>query len=379
MKGKIRVALMVSTIDGRRAKGTAVVARKCVEALLERRDEFDLTFIHYEKSDDPIYRHGVREIIFPRFRWSFLNRRFARFAYYVFSTKDRFDIMQWFQPRLYPLFWLMPTEHIVVTVHGAGDVARGNRFNLMRHVFNWTLILFRRRVAVAIAGSEYARKDIIEHYHFTDAQMRVLHNGAEAAFSRRSPEEIAAVKKKYGLPDAFFLGVGRLIPVKNVLRTLMAFDRFASENPGETISFVHVGAGGSERPAIDAFLAKTRFKDRIVLVEYVEQDDLPALYSGAFALVFPIFNEGFGLPVIEAMACGTPTIISETAAPEMTNDDAILVNAMSEESIANAMKEMLNNPGLRQKLIKNGFACAERYSWKAMQDKLIAIYKELMR
>ena len=151
---KIRVALMTYAIDGRQAKGTAVVAQHWTEALLEARDRFDLTFIHYEKSSEDIYNHGVREVILPRFRVQFLNRRSLRMIYYFLTTKDEYDIMQWFQPRLYPFFWLAPTKHIVVAVHGAGDVVKGAPFNLMRHIFNWTLMLFKWRVSAALVGSE---------------------------------------------------------------------------------------------------------------------------------------------------------------------------------------------------------------------------------
>ena len=163
---KIRVGLMTYAIDGRKAKGTAVVARKSVEALLRARDRFDLTFLHFEKSDDWVYQHGVREVIFPTFRWRIFNHRFFRMTYYFLSTRDRYDIIEWFQSRLYPLFWLAPTRYIVAALHGAGDLSPDGRFILSRSIFNWTLKLFNKKVSIAIAGSEYAKKDIVEKYGF---------------------------------------------------------------------------------------------------------------------------------------------------------------------------------------------------------------------
>lgn len=376
---KPRIALMTSAIDGRMAKGTAIVARKCVEALLEHRDEFELTFIHYEKCDDPIYRHGVREVILPEFRSRFLNRRSIRQIYYFLTTQDSFDIIHWFQPRVYPFFWRAPARHIVVTVHGAGDLGKENHFVLSRLIFNGTLKLFKSRVAIAIVGSHYARNDIITQYGFSPAQARVIHNGVDPLFSPASAQKVESVKKRYHLPDTFFLNVGRLIPGKNVLRVLRAFERFCFSFPESTIHFVNIGAKGSEKPLIDELIDKSRFKDRIHLVGYVEEEDLPAVYTAGFALVFPLLNEGFGLPVIEAMACGTPAIISQTATPEFTDRDAILVDALSEESIASGMREMASNPPLRNTLIGQSLACAKRFSWDETGSKLITIYKEIVR
>jgi glycosyltransferase involved in cell wall biosynthesis len=378
MDKKIRVALITSTIDGRRAMGTAVVARKWIEALLAHRDEFDLTFLHYETSDDPIYQEGVREIIFPQLRPRVLNRRMLRFIYYVFTTKDRFDIMQWFQPRLYPFFWRAPADHIVVAVHGAGDVSPYKRFNLMRLVFNQTLIFWRSRVSAAIAGSAYAGDDIVKGYGFQREQVHVINNGVEAEFKPAAEAEVVRIREKYNLPQTFFLGVGRLIPIKNVLRCLEAFELYCEERKSDTMHYVHVGGSGTEQSVIDQFVERSPYKDRIHFVRYVEQDDLPAMYSTAFMLVFPLLTEGFGLPAIEAMACGTPTIIANTAAPEITSEDAVLVDALSAEDIARGMRQVVSDDSLRDRLRTRGLLLAKKYTWEESGKKLIELYRHIL-
>ncbi len=259
---KPRIGLLTHTIDGRRAAGTALVERKCIEVLLARRDEFELTFIHYEKSDDPIYGRGVREVILPEFRPRFLNRRFFRLMYYFFTTKDKFDIMQWFQSRLYPFFWLAPAEHTVVSPHGAGDWKNEDRFIFSRLVFNWTARLFNKKTSMAIAGSDHAKKDIVEEYGFDEARVTVIHNGAEASYVRVNDAEITAVRRKYGLPEKFFLGVARLIPTKNVIRTIRAFEIFASAGRYPDMHFVHVGSEGSDSPHFERILEASPVKNR---------------------------------------------------------------------------------------------------------------------
>ena len=373
---KPKVALITQTIDGRQM-GTALVARKCVEVLLRHRDEFELTFIHYEACDDPIYGHGVHEVVVPELRLPFLNRRFFRMIYYFLSTKDRFDIIQWFQPRLYPFFWLAPAKHIVATLHGAGDLDKDNPFVLMRSVFNWTLKLFHRKVSMAIAGSDYAKKDIVRGYGFDAAHVTVINNAIDPSFTRATAQEIAQLKKKYGLPQEFFLGVARHIPTKNVLRTMRAFEQFSAMYGKQDMHFVHVGSRSDDSPKLDAIIEHSPVKDRIHLVGYVDQSDLAALYSAAFGLVFPILNEGFGLPAIEAMACGTPAILSKTASPEIVQGEALLVDVLSEKEIAEAMYALANDATLRASIAQRGRAKASTFTWEATGNKLIAVYRSL--
>lgn len=374
---RVKVALMTYAIDNRPAKGTAIVARKCVEELLRSQNEFDLTFIHYEKCDDPIYAHGVKEIIMPTFAWSFLNRRSLRQILFFLTSRESFDIIQWFQPRLYPFFWQAPATHIVVEVHGAGDVAKEAPFDIGRLLFNWTVKTFIRRIDRGIVASEFAKRDIIEKYGFLEEQVRVVHNGADPSFRPSTPERVAAVKEKYGLPNNFFLGVGRLNPNKNVFRTLQGFERFLALSPESDFFFVNIGAQGTDKSLIDAWLSESSARDRIQFVPYVDADDLPAVYGAAYALVFPLLNEGFGLPAIEAMACGTPTIVSNTAYPEIDTTEAMLVDALEVEDIANAMLQLMQNLDLRAQLVSNGFIKAQKLTWEEMGNGLRAIYREL--
>ena len=376
---KIRVGLMTYAIDGRKAKGTAVVARKSVEALLVAQDRFELTFLHFEQCDDPIYTYGVREVIFPRFRLRFLNHRFFRMTYYFLTTKDRYDIVEWFQSRLYPLFWFAPARHIVAALHGAGDLTPDGRFILSRSVFNWTLKLFNKKVSMAIAGSEYAKRDIVKKYGFDPACVTAINFGVEAAYRPADSASIEAVKNKYHLPAKFFLGIARHIPTKNVVRTFQAFDQYCAAAPSSDFHFVHVGVADVETPQLQKIIEDSEHRDRFHLVTYIEQSDLSALYSAAYALVFPLLNEGFSLPPLEAFACGTPAIISKTAAPEITNDDAILVDPYDVDKMADAMRRLADDPALRERYAEAGKKKAAEFTWERMGDKLIGVYEQLMQ
>ena len=231
---------------------------------------------------------------------------------------------------------------------------------------------------MAIAGSDYAKKDIMRGYGFDESHVAVINNAIDPSFTPASAQEIAQLKKKYGLPEKFFLGVARHIPTKNVLRTVRAFELFCSMYGKSDIHFVHVGSRSDDSPKLDAIVERSPVKDRIYLVGYVDQGDLAALYSAAFALVFPILNEGFGLPAIEAMACGTPAILSKTAAPEIVQGEAMLVDVLSEKEIAEAMYALANDAHLRASVAEKGRAKAMTFTWEETGNKLMAVYKKLV-
>ncbi len=377
---KIRVALLSYTIDGRRAKGTAVVARKCAEYLIERNDAYDVTLLHFEPSDDPIYSRGARDVVFPRFRWNILNKRSIRMLYYFLTTPERYDIMQWFQPRVYPFFFLAPTKHHVVFIHGAGDITEEKiKFILSRRIFNWTLMYLGRFISAMIGGSDYSRKDIIQRYGLDPKRVYVINNAVESAFSPQSRDAIDAAKKKYELPDRFFLDVARLIPHKNLMRTLRAYQLFRDLNPLSDLHFVNLGARGQIRPEVDRFLEQTKYADSIHLVPYVEQDDLPAVYSAAYALTFAVENEGFCLPAIESMASGTPAIISDTAAPDISGDEAYLVDALDEQSMADAMHAFAHDASLRERYREAGMKKAALLTWERTGGSLEELYRTVLK
>lgn len=376
---KPKIALMTYAIDGRMAKGTAIVARKNVEELTKYKDQFDLTFIHFDKIEDPIYTHGIREVIFPTFKWKIFNRRFFRMMYYFFTTKDQYDIVHWFQARLYPFFWLAPTKHIIASLHGAGDWDKNAPFDMMRHVFNWSARLFNKKIRYALAGSQYAKNDIIKHYNIADERVLVVHYGAEAMYYPRPQEEITILRQKYNLPDKFVMNVARLNHNKNAFTVIRSFVKYLKDSGDTETCFVNIGAKGVEEEQVKAFIENSGYKDRITLVGYVETEDLAGFYCSSLGLVFPLLFEGFGLPIIEAMKCGIPTIISKTAYPEITTTEAILVDPYSEAEIASAIVLMLTDSTKRDSLIENGKRFAAPFTWEEMGRNLVKIYNGLLK
>jgi glycosyltransferase involved in cell wall biosynthesis len=288
----------------------------------------------------------------------FLNKRFFRTLYYFLTTKDSYDIIQWFQPRVYPFFWCAPATYKVVWIHGAGDMGSENTttVDVGRSLFNFSLRFWSGNVDAAIAGSAFARNDIIAKYGFPDAsKVKVIHNGVDQMFYPRSGEEVAAVKKKYGLPDRFVMNVARLNPGKNAFRVIKAFDKYATESSDESIHFVNIGSRGSEEHDVKSFVSRSAHKHRMHFVGYVEEQDLPAFYAASLGLVFPLCR------------------------PELDEDSAVLVDATSVEDIARGMHVLITNDALREKLIRNGLRKAALFSWENTGLALCQLYTALVR
>jgi glycosyltransferase involved in cell wall biosynthesis len=154
-----------------------------------------------------------------------------------------------------------------------------------------------------------------------------------------------------------------------------------NENPNSNIHFVNLGANGAEENEVKEFIRNSKYKDRIHLIAGAidRENELPALYSACYALVFPLLNEGFGLPIMEAMRCGVPTISSTTCFPDITNKETLLVDALSEESIADGMKKIVEDKDLYDKLVENGLKFAENFTWDKMGENLSREFKKIMK
>ncbi len=235
----------------------------------------------------------------------------------------------------------------------------------------------RRHARVArriIADSEATRADLLQFYHADPARIKVVHLGLDSGLQPTSLTP--AVRQKYGLPQTYLLHLGTLQPRKNLARLLAAFRQISSDFPA-----VHLAlAGGAGWLAQDIFnrIAALKLTDRVILPGYIPEADKAALLSGALAYVFPSLYEGFGLPVLEAMACGTPVLAANTSSlPEIAGQAALLVNPLNVEAIAGGMRRLLTDESLRRSLVEKGFHRIEAFSWQKAGERIWRILLEL--
>ena len=230
-----------------------------------------------------------------------------------------------------------------------------------------------RTAAHLLADSEATKADLVAHYGTPSDKITVAYPGRDETLTPvRDPAAIEAVKARYGIVGDYFLYLGTLQPRKNLARLITAF---AALSP-ETI-LVLAGKRGWLYEDLFAQVRHLSLAGRVLFPGYVPDEDKAALLSGALAFVFPSLYEGFGLPVLEAQACGCPVITSTTSSPpEVAGDAALLVNPSDTEAIAGAMQRIAADSALRKTLIERGFVNVRRFSWAACAQSVLSIIEQ---
>jgi glycosyltransferase involved in cell wall biosynthesis len=380
MERKIRVALMSHTMDNRAGKGSALSTRRLVERLV-RDTRLDVTLIHYDIADDPLYREA-REIRAPYLKLPFATR-FARTMLLFWKyRKENFDIIHWFQPRLYPFFWLAPAKHIVVTAHGAGDITAPGQFPMSRRIYNFIMIHFNFAIDAIIGVSDFGREEIIEYYKVCPDRVRSIlyYNGGAEEYKKLDKQLALKQIKDYGISSPYILDVSRLEPHKNVGMLVRAYILLRDSHPERKEKLVIVGAPRFKSEETLALAKNSRYSDDIQFVHFVRQEDMNALYAAAELFVFPSLNEGFGMPLIESFASGTPVVTSNvTALPEVAGDAAVLADPNDASSISEAMQRVLSDEVLRKELIKKALERARTFTWDRSAEEVTKLYEEIIK
>lgn len=247
----------------------------------------------------------------------------------------------------------------VVTVHDCAVFDHAECFSRAFAVLHQQLVpRLARRVRLLITVSEFSKARILAHCRVPAERVKVIANGVDSRFVPQAAPAVMEAIERLRLPKDYVLCVGSLEPRKNLGRLLEAWRRVQTQVEGLSL----VLAGGSHHVFRDAGLDE--LTHGVHLAGYVDDDLLPAIYSGARAFVYPSLYEGFGLPILEAMACGTPVICSNTTAlPETAGDAARLVDPLAPESIAEGILEVVRSEAWQRDLRQRGLARARQFTW----------------
>jgi glycosyltransferase involved in cell wall biosynthesis len=274
-----------------------------------------------------------------------------------------------------------PSFKTIITVHDMSHVHYPREtYPPMYRKLTKNLPQDASRAHAILADSESTKHDTMTYLGVPPAKVHVIYSGVSRLFRPIASEaERAVCRRRYALPTRFLLYLGTVEPRKNVLRLLEAF-RLLSADPRFQHHLVMAGGRGWRDTSIQRTLASFPQRTRIVLTGWVEQADLPALYSMADVFVYPSLYEGFGLPVVEAMACGTPVITSNVSSlPEVAGDAALLVDPRSTDSIALAVRRLIEDPGLTESLRKKGLNRARLFSWESSARRALEIFTRVVR
>jgi glycosyltransferase involved in cell wall biosynthesis len=263
----------------------------------------------------------------------------------------------------------------VVSVHDMSLSLLPQYHTVKKRLLTSTLVPSVARAArMVLAPSESTRRDIVRLLGLDPARVRVVPYAPGPAFAPQPPDA-QRLARAYGVAEPYFVYVGTLEPRKNLTRALRAFATLAAALPDHR--FVLAGQPGWH---CDDVLAEVQAAaGRVLLLGYVPEEDLPLLYSHAVAMVYPSLYEGFGLPVVEAMACGTPVITSRSSSlEEIARDAAALVDPLDERSIAEAMHAVATDPALRASLRTRGLARAASFTWARTARETAEVYGEAL-
>ena len=230
-----------------------------------------------------------------------------------------------------------------------------------------------------IAISEHTKRDVVEHLHIPPERVRVTLLAADERYRVISNEQaVAAVLAKYGIDREYILYTGTLEPRKNVPTLLRAFHLFRQET-GAPHRLVLAGKRGWLYDKIFAEVRSLGLEADVIFTGYVPDEDLPYLYNGAALFAYPSFYEGFGLPPLEAMACGCPVVTSNRSSlPEVVGDAGLMVDPNRHEELAEAMVNILSNGQLSSLLREKGLSRAAEFSWKRCAVETLAIYNDVL-
>ncbi|MBK1882420.1 glycosyltransferase family 4 protein [Luteolibacter pohnpeiensis] len=271
----------------------------------------------------------------------------------------------------------------VATIHDCAPFVLRDKYDFARGFFGRVLVPWiARRVPEIIAVSETTGSDIVHFMKVAKEQVTVIPNGMDHTMFRILNEDaIQAFKKRKGLEQPFFLYVARLEhPAKNHLRLINAFEKLI-ENDGFSGQLVLPGAPWHGSEVIEEAVRSSPHRERIRLEGFVDNDDLPLWYAAAEALVFPSLMEGFGLPLLEAQACGTRiACANSTSLPEVAGPAGLLFDGLDEESIYESMKTLAEmSPEERLQKEKAGVEWAAKFTWSAHAEKAVEVYEKLLQ
>ncbi|APY09621.1 hypothetical protein BWZ20_07030 [Winogradskyella sp. J14-2] len=246
--------------------------------------------------------------------------------------------------------------------------------------------LYRRLIVDAVVNkshqiitvSNFEKQNISNVCGLDDSKIQTVHNGVNASFTTEiSASKKDNVRKKYNLPNQFLLHIGNTDPRKNTARVLKAFNRYVNTLSKDT-KLVLVGLDNTKLSIIlKNFDLENELADKIVLTGYVSDEDLPVIFNLSEVFLFPSLREGFGIPIIEAMACGVPVITSNTSSmPEVAGDAALLVDPNNEKAIFEAIQKIQSNKIFKNELVEKGLKQYQSFSWENAAKKVLNIYQQ---
>jgi glycosyltransferase involved in cell wall biosynthesis len=300
-------------------------------------------------------------------------------------TRDRLDVLHC-PANTAPLF-LPKHIKLALTIH---DVMYALPKSVLPHspcvyqrVGRMYYYLFARlavkRAACVMTVSEHSRNDLSRVFHLSTKHIRVVYEaGNPICHQFEGMSLVDEVKERKSITGRYIFALGALDPRKNTLGVLQSLVRFRAFS-ALPIQLVIAGLAGDAKSQFAALAGDMGLRKQVVLLEFISEQELAALYNGADVFVYPSLYEGFGMPVLEAMACGTPVITSSAGSiPEVAGNAALFIDPYDPSAIAEAILRVINDVGLREQMIGLGLEQARKFSWNRTAQQVLKVYRECL-
>lgn len=309
--------------------------------------------------------------------YPFFTYSFVFWSQFVSLQKKRFEAFDVIHnPAHFPIL-NKPGKKYICTIHDLTPILFPQWHPRWRSLYH--RIAFPRLISNSdriIADSFQTKKDIIRYYQVPEQKISVIHLGASDEYKPLADGAIKSIRLKYHLESPFILFVGNLEPRKNIPSLMKSFHLCRKKMPN--LKLVIVGKKGWMYKEIFTTLDDLHLTNNVLFLDYIPHEDLPALYNAAELFVYVPFYEGFGLPVLEAMQCGTPVITSNMSSlPEIVGDGGIMVDPLDVAGLAEKMTKLLSDDQVRKENIRYNLSRCQQFSWEKCAQQTIEVYKEV--
>ncbi len=375
----IHIGMNGSMLDNR-PTGTGVYSYNIINNLpaLEWADDSRLQFTvfsptHYNLSDKLAVVKLSDFLQSSRYGKIAALTRFLWNTFYYPLQARKFDLL--ISPTTHGSFLL---KNQIITIHDLISLRYNNISAHQRFYFKYLLPFMVSRARLIITVSEASKRDIVELLKVPEEKVKVIYNGYDTAHYYKVSEKTSDIEKKYGFTN-YFLAVGPTYPHKNFERL---FDAYKELSPEIRKAHPLVIGGGMKKyiAHLKQRVQEMGMEDQIHFIGYVPFELMPALYREAYLLVYPSLYEGFGIPLLEAMACGCPVVSSESSSmPEVCGDAALYIDPHSKESIKRSLEILVANDKLRSELIEKGYQRAAQFSWRQAAESFKTVIENQLQ
>ena len=367
LNNKPKVGIFTKPID-QGTSGSGSHLRQLINHVLDINDRFNIILIHHSKNNKDIYKR-TDELIIPK------NPVIASFR----LKRENFDILHFSPLTIISPVWLKKPKKIA-TIHGGGayELYYSRNLSIIKKLHARTIRpYYARKLEYIFTVSRITKRQIINYYRVNENKIWITYNAVDDDFKvyKKKPIDL---KRRYGIDSPFIFHLSRYSTRKNPWTLLKAFKILKGKI--ESIKLVLGGSGWKNKEVIEYARKHNMLKD-IIFTGFIPRNEYIGLLNLAEVFIFPSFFEGFGMPNLEAMACGCPVITSNAfAIPEIVGNAAlILKNNSDHNELASKMLEVLENDDLRMSLIKKGLERVKLYSWKESAQTVLKVYDKCLK